>query len=63
MADLSTRQDWGLLFPTERLEAAKEAYKLKRFATVEDVAQQVRTFVVSRTITGQNAIIDAGFSL
>ncbi len=50
-------------FPAERLEAAKEANKLKKFATVEDVAQQVRTFVVSKTITGQNAIIDAGFSL
>ncbi|KAK3901573.1 hypothetical protein C8A05DRAFT_16252 [Staphylotrichum tortipilum] len=55
--------DWGLSFPAARLEAAKEANKLKRFATVEDVAQQVRTFVVSKTITGQNAIIDAGFSL
>ncbi|PKS08462.1 hypothetical protein jhhlp_004845 [Lomentospora prolificans] len=55
--------EWGLSFPQERLDAAKAANKLGRFATVEDVAQQVRTFVVSRTITGQNAIIDAGFSL
>jgi hypothetical protein len=41
----------------------QEANKLKRFATVDDVAEQVRTFVSSKTITGQNAIIDAGFSL
>lgn len=41
----------------------KEANKLKRFTTMEDVAEQVRTFVVSKTVTGQNAIIDAGFSL
>ncbi|KAI1338656.1 short chain dehydrogenase reductase [Xylariaceae sp. FL0016] len=55
--------DWGLSFPPERLAATKEANKLKTFATVEDVAEQVRTFVVSRTITGQNGIIDAGFGL
>ncbi|CAI4212668.1 unnamed protein product [Parascedosporium putredinis] len=55
--------EWGLSFPQERLDAAKKANKLGRFATVEDVAEQVRTFVVSRTITGQNAVIDAGFSL
>ncbi|KAK4041500.1 histidinol dehydrogenase-domain-containing protein [Parachaetomium inaequale] len=55
--------DWGLSFPPERLAAVQEANKLGRFATVEDVAEQVKTFVVSRSVTGQNAIIDAGFSL
>ncbi|SPQ24870.1 41c8ba15-230f-42d3-b8b9-86660cbd211d [Thermothielavioides terrestris] len=55
--------DWGLSFPPERLEAVKEQNKLKRFAAVDDVARQVLTFVTSRTVTGQNAIIDAGFSL
>jgi NAD(P)-dependent dehydrogenase (short-subunit alcohol dehydrogenase family) len=56
-------QDWGLTFPPDRLAAVKEANRLGRFATVEDVAEQVRTFVVSKSVTGQNAIIDAGFSL
>jgi NAD(P)-dependent dehydrogenase (short-subunit alcohol dehydrogenase family) len=56
-------QDWGLSFPPERLAAVQEANKLGRFATVEDVAEQVKTFVVSRSVTGQNAVIDAGFSL
>ncbi|KAM0327036.1 hypothetical protein ACHAQA_006159 [Verticillium albo-atrum] len=55
--------DWGLSFPAEKLTATKDANKLKEFATAEDVAEQVKTFVVSKTVTGQNAIIDAGFSL
>ncbi|KAL1908375.1 hypothetical protein Sste5344_005903 [Sporothrix stenoceras] len=55
--------DWGMNFPQEKLDKAKEANKLKRFATVEDVARQVRVFVESNTVTGQNAVIDAGFSL
>ncbi|KEZ43958.1 putative short chain protein [Scedosporium apiospermum] len=55
--------EWGLSFPEERLNAAIKANKLERFATVEDVAEQVKTFVVSKSATGQNAIIDSGFSL
>ncbi|CAK7234560.1 hypothetical protein SCUCBS95973_008977 [Sporothrix curviconia] len=55
--------DWGKSFSEEKLERAREASRLKRFATVEDVALQVRVFVESRTVTGQNAVIDAGFSL
>ncbi|RYP00593.1 hypothetical protein DL764_006467 [Monosporascus ibericus] len=55
--------DWGLSFPPERLGAVKEQNKLKRFATVDDVAEQVKTYVASKTVTGQNAVIDAGFSL
>jgi NAD(P)-dependent dehydrogenase (short-subunit alcohol dehydrogenase family) len=56
-------QEWGLSFPAERLEIARNANKLGRFATVEDVAEQVKTFVVSKSVTGQNAIVDAGFGL
>lgn len=52
-----------MAFPQEKLAAAKDQNKLKRFATVEDVADQVRVLVQSRSITGQNIIIDAGFSL
>ncbi|RYP29684.1 hypothetical protein DL767_006636 [Monosporascus sp. MG133] len=55
--------DWGLSFPPERLGAVKEQNKLNRFATVDDVAEQVKTYVTSKTVTGQNAVIDAGFSL
>ena len=41
----------------------KAQNKLKRVATVDDVAAQVRAFVTSKSVTGQNAIIDAGFCL
>lgn len=61
--DFYNPQDWGLSFPPARLEAVKAANKLKRFATVEDVAEQVKTFVASKTVTGQNSVIDGGFSL
>lgn len=56
-------QDWGKTFSRQKLDAVREANGLKRFATVEDVAQQVRVFVESKSATGQNAIIDAGFLL
>lgn len=56
-------QEWGLSFPAQRLELARKSNKLDRFATVEDVVQQVKTFVVSKSVTGQNAVIDAGFTL
>ncbi|KAF5984881.1 transforming growth factor-beta-induced ig-h3, partial [Fusarium coicis] len=39
--------EWGLSFPAERLEAARNTNKLGHFATVEDVAEQVKAFVVS----------------
>ncbi|KAL5592858.1 hypothetical protein FOBRF1_013166 [Fusarium oxysporum] len=55
--------EWGISFPAERLEIARNTNKLGRFATVEDVAEQVRTFVLSKSMTGQNGIVDAGFGL
>ncbi|KAJ9422847.1 transforming growth factor-beta-induced ig-h3 [Fusarium oxysporum] len=55
--------EWGLSFPADRLEVARNTNKLGRFATVEDVAEQVKAFVVSKSVTGQNGVIDAGFGL
>ncbi|KAK3695170.1 hypothetical protein B0T22DRAFT_497313 [Podospora appendiculata] len=55
--------DWGLKFPTEKQDEMKERTKLKRLATVEDVAEQVLCFVRSKSVTGVNAIIDGGMSL
>ncbi|KAL4864250.1 hypothetical protein BDV12DRAFT_205840 [Aspergillus spectabilis] len=55
--------DWGQGFPAEKIEAVKEKNVLKRLATPEDVAEQVQFLSVSRSITGMNAVIDAGFSL
>ncbi|KAG0649117.1 Granaticin polyketide synthase ketoacyl reductase 2 [Hyphodiscus hymeniophilus] len=55
--------DWGLQFPEAKREAYKARTQLKKIPSVEDVAEQVLCFVKSRTVTGVNAIIDAGVSL
>ncbi|PTU24987.1 hypothetical protein P175DRAFT_0426321 [Aspergillus ochraceoroseus IBT 24754] len=55
--------DWGRQFPEERLKAVQEKNLLKRFATPEDVAQQVKVFALSESMTGVNVVLDAGFSL
>ncbi|KAF2195347.1 oxidoreductase ucpA [Zopfia rhizophila CBS 207.26] len=55
--------EWGMSFPESKREAAKNNTKLKRLATVKDVADQVRTLALSRSATGQNLCIDGGSSL
>ncbi|KAL0474632.1 short chain dehydrogenase [Neurospora intermedia] len=51
--------DWGLQFPPEKQEEARERSKLNRL----DVAEQVLCFVKSKSVTGVNAIIDGGMAL
>ncbi|TKA70151.1 hypothetical protein B0A55_06537 [Friedmanniomyces simplex] len=55
--------DWGLSFGEQKIEAATQATKLKRLATVEDVADQVRVLATTKSMTGQNLIVDSGTSL
>ncbi|TID03792.1 Granaticin polyketide synthase putative ketoacyl reductase 2 [Colletotrichum higginsianum] len=55
--------DWGLQFPEEKQQAARDRTPLKRLATVEDVAEQVLCFARSRSVTGANAVIDGGLSI
>ncbi|KAF2648389.1 NAD(P)-binding protein [Lophiostoma macrostomum CBS 122681] len=55
--------DWGRQFPEAKLNSVKEKSALKRFATPEDVAQMVKYFALAQSVTGQNSVIDAGFSL
>jgi NAD(P)-dependent dehydrogenase (short-subunit alcohol dehydrogenase family) len=55
--------EWGMKFPQSKRDAAVQNTKLKRLATVEDVADQVRTLALSRSVTGQNLCIDGGSSL
>ncbi|CZS89980.1 related to cis-1,2-dihydro-1,2-dihydroxynaphthalene dehydrogenase [Rhynchosporium agropyri] len=55
--------DWGMKFSQEKRDAAQARTKLKRFATVEDCAEQVLCFAKSKSVTGTNAVIDAGSSL
>jgi hypothetical protein len=75
----NARKDWGRGFPAEKVRAVEEKNVLKRLATPEvrlelsceewlltsaqDVAEQVRFLALSRSITGMNAVIDAGFSI
>lgn len=55
--------EWGLKFPEAKRNAAINNTKLKRLATVEDCADQVRVLALSRSITGQNISIDGGSSV
>lgn len=59
----NNHQEWGLSFSPERIEATKKQSGLKRLATVEDVASQVRALITSKSVTGQNVIVDAGLML
>lgn len=70
--------EWGMQFPEERRNAAREATKLKRLPSIEvsflllsmgkftddnqDCAAAVRMLAVSKSITGQNLLVDSGTS-
>ncbi|KAI0890015.1 NAD(P)-binding protein [Annulohypoxylon maeteangense] len=55
--------DWAENFSDEVKKNHIEKTKLKRTATVEDVAEQVLLFAKSRSITGVNVVVDAGYTL
>lgn len=55
--------EWAERFTTEQKQATLDKTKLKRFATVEDVAEQVFGLVKSKSITGVNIVIDAGVNV
>ncbi|EMD94933.1 hypothetical protein COCC4DRAFT_146864 [Bipolaris maydis ATCC 48331] len=55
--------EWGLKFPESKRTASINNTKLKRLATVEDCAEQVRVLALSRSMTGQNICIDGGMSV
>ncbi|KAI1263053.1 short chain dehydrogenase [Xylariaceae sp. FL1019] len=55
--------DWAARFTDEQRQAHLEKTKLKRIVTVEDVAEQVLTFAKSKSTTGVNIVMDAGFNL
>ncbi|KAI8966030.1 NAD(P)-binding protein [Daldinia sp. FL1419] len=55
--------EWATRFTDEQKEAHRQKTKLKRFATVEDVAEQVLTFAKSKSTTGVNIVIDSGLIL
>ncbi|TGJ85874.1 hypothetical protein E0Z10_g2862 [Xylaria hypoxylon] len=55
--------EWSERFTDEQKEAHRQKTKLKRIVTVEDVADQVLTFARSKSMTGVNVLMDAGFIL
>ncbi|KAI1262646.1 short chain dehydrogenase [Xylariaceae sp. FL1019] len=55
--------DWGSRFSPEAQHAHKEKTKLKRFVELEDVAQQVLSLARSKSMTGVNIVVDAGYIL
>ncbi|KAF2088656.1 NAD(P)-binding protein [Saccharata proteae CBS 121410] len=55
--------EWGLKFPASKREATIAKTQLQRLASVEDVALNVRTLVLSQSQTGQNVVLDCGSSL
>ncbi|KAJ3579900.1 hypothetical protein NPX13_g662 [Xylaria arbuscula] len=55
--------DWAGIYTDEQKEAHRQGTKLKRIVTVEDVAEQVLTFARSKSTTGVNIVMDAGFNL
>ncbi|KAK7745339.1 hypothetical protein SLS53_002835 [Cytospora paraplurivora] len=55
--------EWGLKFPPERIQMMTDASKLERLATVEEVAEQVLTYVKNKSVTGQNMVLDGGWGL
>lgn len=55
--------EWGHKFPEAKLKATKEKSAGKDFASVEDVAEQVRTLVLGKSMVGQNLIMDCGIAI
>ncbi|OQV09738.1 hypothetical protein CLAIMM_13827 [Cladophialophora immunda] len=54
--------EWGQKFPQDRLDAATQRSVLKRLADIDDVVQQIVLLATTRSVTGQNMVIDAGWS-
>jgi hypothetical protein len=55
--------EWGQKFPQSTIQGATEKGVLKTLATVEDVADQVRTLAVNKSMTGQNIVLDCGIAI
>ncbi|OAP58732.1 short chain dehydrogenase [Fonsecaea erecta] len=55
--------EWGNQFPEAKVKATVEKSALKSTATTEDVADQIKTLVLSKSITGQNIVLDCGIAI
>ena len=50
----------GSKFPESKIKATTDKSLLKSLATPEDVADQIKTLVLSKSMTGQNVVMDCG---
>ncbi|KAK5328388.1 hypothetical protein LTR93_002173 [Exophiala xenobiotica] len=55
--------EWGNKFPEAKVKATTEKSALKSTASPEDVAEQIRTLILSKSITGQNIVMDCGIAI
>jgi NAD(P)-dependent dehydrogenase (short-subunit alcohol dehydrogenase family) len=55
--------EWGQRFPEATVNAVTEKGALKRLTTAEDVADLIRTMILSRSLTGQNIVVDCGIAM
>ncbi|KAK5948935.1 hypothetical protein OHC33_010021 [Knufia fluminis] len=55
--------EWGQKFPESKVKATTEKAVGKSLATVEDVAEQVKTLVMGKSMTGQNVVMDCGIAI
>lgn len=55
--------EWGQKFPDAKIKATTEKGALKSLANVDDVADQVRSMVMSKSMTGQNVVVDCGIAI
>src|SRR5271155_4154082 len=55
--------EWGSRFPEVKIKATTEKSALKNLPTTEDVADQVKTLALSKSITGQNIVLDCGIAI
>ena len=53
----------GNQFPEAKVKATTDKSALKSTATPEDVADQIKTLVLSKSITGQNIVLDCGIAI
>ena len=55
--------EWGQKFPEKSVKAVTERGALKRLAEPDDVAEQVKTMALSKSMTGQNVVVDCGIAI
>ncbi|KAJ9501189.1 hypothetical protein H2202_002983 [Exophiala xenobiotica] len=55
--------EWGNQFPKATIKATTDKAALRSLAVPKDVAEQIRTLVLSESITGQNIVMDCGIAI